>query len=354
MKKTMKLFSLIAATMLIAGCNGKGGNNNNTSGNDGPNWAQDIQDEMMDLFGDVLPYAALDEESLTHEYDDSLEALGFGMYYLYDNNETNVLDGYDDLLVQAGYEYAPYVDDSGSSTDYWDKTTAKGNVSVTFGWYEASDTDPAGNSIYVSWEILYTEESLIADGYQKVTGWPAETVAATVGSGVPTVAPVNANGDWFVGTDLWTSDDGSTKCDALYLATFGDFVSDFDTGMTANNWLYDEDHLSASGKSTRYFLVIVLPLILLFVGYGFIMIYSLVKNKLAKQAEVAVNDLSDEDKERIAREYLASQGVDTDAPTEDQVEQAEETVADEAPIESAEDVVVEESAEEVSEEKKED
>lgn len=242
MKKTMKLFSLIAATMLIAGCNGKGGNNNNTSGNDGPNWAQDIQDEMMDLFGDVLPYAALDEESLTHEYDDSLEDFGFGMYYLYDNNETNVLDGYDDLLVQAGYEYAPYVDDSGSSTDYWDKTTAKGNVSVTFGWYEASDTDPAGNSIYVSWEILYTEESLIADGYQKVTGWPAETVAATVGGGVPTVAPVNANGDWFVGTDLWTSDDGSTECDALYLATFGDFVSDFNTGMTANNWLYDEDY----------------------------------------------------------------------------------------------------------------
>ncbi len=124
-----------------------------------------------------------------------------------------------------------------------------------------------------------------------------------------------------------------------------------------NNWLYDEDHLSASGKSTRYFLVIVLPLILLFVGYGFVMIYSLIKNKLAKQAEVAVNDLSDEDKERIAREYLASQGVDADASEEDQVEKAEEsevpteevaeeTVADEAPVE--------ESAEEVSEEKKED
>ena len=132
-----------------------------------------------------------------------------------------------------------------------------------------------------------------------------------------------------------------------------------------NNWLYDEDHLSASGKSTRYFLVIVLPLILLFVGYGFVMIYSLVKNKLAKQAEVAVNDLSDEDKERIAREYLASQGVDTGAAEEDQVEKAdesevqteeftEETVADEAPVESAEDVAVEEPAEEVSEEKKED
>ena len=122
-----------------------------------------------------------------------------------------------------------------------------------------------------------------------------------------------------------------------------------------NNWLYDEDHLSASGKSTRYFLVIVLPLILLFVGYGFVMVYSLVKNKLAKQAEVAVNDLSEEDKERIAREYLASQGVvDTSEAEESQVE-VDETFADEAPVEeSAEDVAVEESAEEVSEEKKED
>lgn len=122
-----------------------------------------------------------------------------------------------------------------------------------------------------------------------------------------------------------------------------------------NNWLYDKDHLSSSGKSTRYFLVIVLPLILLFVGYGFVMIYSLVKNKLAKQAEVAVNDLSEEDKERIAREYLASQGVvDTSEAEESQVE-VDETIADEAPVEeSAEDVAVEESAEEVSEEKKED
>ena len=93
-----------------------------------------------------------------------------------------------------------------------------------------------------------------------------------------------------------------------------------------NNWLYDEEDMQKhNGKSVRYFLVIVLPLILLFVGYGFVMVYSLVKNKLAKQAEVAVNDLSEEDKERIAREYLASQGVDTGAAEEDQVEKAEES-----------------------------
>ena len=138
-----------------------------------------------------------------------------------------------------------------------------------------------------------------------------------------------------------------------------------------NNWLYEEGSLSESGKSTRYFLVIVLPLILLFVGYGFVMIYSLVKNKMAKNAEMAVSDLSEEDRERIAREYLASQGiatddapkdeaVETDVPTEDvateeapQEEAVEETVSEDAPVEEKAEEV-EETVEEPSEDKKED
>ena len=108
-----------------------------------------------------------------------------------------------------------------------------------------------------------------------------------------------------------------------------------------NNWLNDEDHLSKSGKSIRYFLVIVLPLILLFVAYAFVLIYSLVKNKLAKAQEVAVNDLSEEEKARLAQEYLASQGITipeqqetTEEASTDAVETAEEEVAqEEAPVE---------------------
>lgn len=110
-----------------------------------------------------------------------------------------------------------------------------------------------------------------------------------------------------------------------------------------NNWLNDEDHLSSSGKSIRYFLVIVLPLILLFVAYAFVLIYSLVKNKLAKAQEVAVNDLSEEEKARLAQEYLASQGItipeqqqetSEEASTDAVEETAEEEVAqEEAPVE---------------------
>ena len=134
-----------------------------------------------------------------------------------------------------------------------------------------------------------------------------------------------------------------------------------------NNWLYEEGSLSESGKSTRYFLVIVLPLILLFVGYGFVMIYSLVKNKMAKNAEMAVNDLSEEDKEKIAREYLASQGVDIGDTTIEDIEQSEktptedsaseevieETASEGAPLEEKAEEVVE-TVEEPSDDKKED
>ena len=110
-----------------------------------------------------------------------------------------------------------------------------------------------------------------------------------------------------------------------------------------NNWLNDEEHMTSSGKSIRYFLVIVLPLILLFVAYAAVLIYSLVKNKVAKAQEVAVNDLSEEEKARLAQEYLASQGITipeqqqetTEEASTDAVEEtAEEEVAqEEAPVE---------------------
>lgn len=67
------------------------------------------------------------------------------------------------------------------------------------------------------------------------------------------------------------------------------------------NWLQQD--------RTNYFCVIVLPLILLFVVYGFVLIRSLVIAKLAKDNEkksVSVEDLSEEEKKRLAEELLAS------------------------------------------------
>ncbi len=67
------------------------------------------------------------------------------------------------------------------------------------------------------------------------------------------------------------------------------------------NWL--------QGNRTNYFLIIVLPLILMFVIYAYILIRSFVIAKLSKEREekasTAVDGLSEEDKRRLAEEYLA-------------------------------------------------
>lgn len=93
-----------------------------------------------------------------------------------------------------------------------------------------------------------------------------------------------------------------------------------------SNWLHDPE----KGR-TRFFCIIVLPLILLFVAYAFVLVRTLIIAKLEKdkavQADttVTVDSLSDEEKRRLAEEYLASlakqqaggDDVKADAPAED-------------------------------------
>lgn len=93
-----------------------------------------------------------------------------------------------------------------------------------------------------------------------------------------------------------------------------------------SNWLEDP----VVGR-TRFFCAIVLPLILLFVIYAFVLIRTLVIAKLDKAkaeaaaaaANVSADSLSEEDKRRLAEEYLASlaqsggsRASEGDAPTE--------------------------------------
>lgn len=74
------------------------------------------------------------------------------------------------------------------------------------------------------------------------------------------------------------------------------------------NWLQQD--------RTNYFCVIVLPLILLFVIYGFVLIRSLVIARISKENEnkkVSVDDLSEDEKKRLAEELLASINTQNDA-----------------------------------------
>ena len=89
-----------------------------------------------------------------------------------------------------------------------------------------------------------------------------------------------------------------------------------------SNWIQDTENFGASRK-TRFFCVVVLPLILLFVIYTFILVRTLVVAKLENQRKVqseqviTVDSLSDEEKRRLAQEYLASLQAQTDGDASD-------------------------------------
>ena len=85
-----------------------------------------------------------------------------------------------------------------------------------------------------------------------------------------------------------------------------------------SNWIQDTEHFGAS-KDVRFFCIVVLPLILLFVVYAFVLIRTLVIAKLENQRKVqaeqvvTVDSLSDEEKRRLAQEYLASLAKEQEA-----------------------------------------
>lgn len=89
-----------------------------------------------------------------------------------------------------------------------------------------------------------------------------------------------------------------------------------------SNWIQDTENFGASRK-TRFFCVVVLPLILLFVIYAFILVRTLVVAKLENQRKVqseqviTVDSLSDEEKRRLAQEYLASLQAQTGGDASD-------------------------------------
>lgn len=95
----------------------------------------------------------------------------------------------------------------------------------------------------------------------------------------------------------WGSSDGTTATDGDVLKSVGGFT----------NWIQDPEQ----GR-TRFFCVVVLPLILLFVIYAFVLVRTLVIAKLENERKVqseqvvTVDALSDEEKRRLAQEYLAS------------------------------------------------
>lgn len=124
----------------------------------------------------------------------------------------------------------------------------------------------------------------------------------------------------------WGESDGTSAKDGSVLKGVGAFT----------NWIQD-----AEQGRTRFFCVVVLPLILLFVIYAFVLVRTLVIAKLENERKVqsehvvTVDTLSDEEKRRLAQEYLASLAQNSsseNAATEEHVEGDIQDVDDDALI----------------------
>ncbi len=151
--------------------------------------------------------------------------------------------------------------------------------------------------------------------------------------------------DWKNYTESTEGTKYETTSASEVVAVWGDVDADgnFTSGKILkgaglmSNWLHDPE----KGR-TRFFLVIVLPLILLFVAYAFVLVRTLIVAKLEKDKEtkadttVTVDSLSDEEKRRLAEEYLASlakqqAAVGAEPKAEEPAESAENPAEEQVP-----------------------
>ena len=233
--KSFKILSLLALSTLLVGCGASGRGNAPTPTPEEPTWSDAINAEMNKYIGEVLPFVQLDDETIQYGYNDT-----YSLFYIYDDNETNSLDGYDQKLINAGFVYTE-TDYYGETYVSYDKTNDVGFVSVDFGWAEATSSEPAGNYINVTVPEWIDEETLIASGYEKSNGWPTQIVADTLeGTGI-TISPVNANGEWYVATDTYVDDDDGSSYDCAYLVTEGDFFEEIYDDLSGHGLAFDED-----------------------------------------------------------------------------------------------------------------
>ena len=238
--KSLKLLALVMTATMLSGCfNSKGGSTNTSDNNPGEQslWSSEIQAEMNKYIGEVLPYVQLNESTIYHGYDDTYSSFGVFYYVIGDDNENNVLEGYGDALLAAGYVY-----DSDDYGEYYDKEINGFTVSVSYEYYDAeTDTNP-GNEITVMVPQYVDEEYLLAAGYEKMEGWPTALVANAMQGTNKTLAGVNTTGEWFVVEDVFEDTDEDCWYRCLYLATQGDFVEAFGTICSNAGYAYDEDY----------------------------------------------------------------------------------------------------------------
>lgn len=206
-----------------------------------PTWSEEVAAAMELYCGEVLPYAEFNEESISYEYDDSLGGLGLFQFFIYDDNETNVLEGYDEKLIAAGFEYTEF-EYEGTTYISYDKTNEVGFISVDFKYKEATEDTAAGNTITVAIPQFIDEEGLLAQGYEKQTGFPTELVEETLeGSGI-TMNAINPDGEWFVASNVYVDDEDGSSYYCAYLVTEGDYFDDVAEDFEGQGLVYNNEY----------------------------------------------------------------------------------------------------------------
>lgn len=197
--------------------------------------------------------------------------------------------------------------------------TFKANVKIGGTTYESFNTHRiikiSGNTIYTRGDNQNAKDGKDWKDYANTEGAPTGTKYETTSTDkvVAVWGDIDSNGDFVPGKIMKGA------------------------GLMSN-WLHDP----VQGR-TRFFCVIVLPLILLFVAYAFVLVRTLVIAKLEKDkavvadTTVTVDSLSDEEKRRLAEEYLASLKAQEEAPKAEEPSDAPaEEIAPEEPAEPSE------------------
>lgn len=250
MNNKLKLVSLALVAPMMFACTPRNSKPSSTSPSSTtgsstiPNeleWSEEIQEQMDKFIGEVLPYAELDEETLTYGYDDTWGGFGYFSYDLTDTNETNVLEEYAEELEAAGFEYTETEIEDVVYISY-DKVNSVGYISVEFGWAEAEGDNPAGNYISVSIPEYIDIDLLLEYGYELQEGWPAQMVAEALEKTGVTISPINEEGDWYAYFDVYVDDEDGSFYACAYLVTEGHYVEEISDDLEAQGFDYDYEY----------------------------------------------------------------------------------------------------------------
>ena len=202
-------------------------------------WDDNTKARMMKYFGEVIPFADFDVNTIKYAADyENAYSSSWQYFYIYDNGNYDVLGSYEDKLLANGFSL--------SAGEYYKKTVSEKGIYITLNNYPGTFK----NSIRIEMPTFQDGDWFEYSGYTKVNGWPEANVATAMGDDFVTAfTGVNNDNAWY---EL-----GGVKCDSgadeeyesyhyEFLATEGDFVDELKAQAVAAGF-------EASGNSSSYF-----------------------------------------------------------------------------------------------------